>query len=82
MGQREAPNVPSMHQLRKTDHCGRRGKAVAQAFTYRRTPAQHSGDFLISDTIASSSSQLEIFSAFSLKPCAKSGCHDATRRHR
>ena len=67
MGQREALNFPSMHQLRKTDRCGCRGKSVAQAFIYRRTPAQHSGDFLISDTIASSSSQLEIFSAFSLK---------------
>jgi len=46
MGQREAPNLPSMHQLRKAGSCGRRGKSVAQPFIYRRTPAQHSGNFL------------------------------------
>ena len=68
MDQREAPNLPSMHQLRKTDSCGRRGKSVAQPFIYHRTSAQHSGDFLISDTIPSSSSQLESF--FSIFPDA------------
>jgi hypothetical protein len=66
MDQREAPNLPSMHQLRKTDSCGRRGSSVAQPFIYHRTSAQYSGDFLISDTIASSSSQLESF--FSVFP--------------
>lgn len=68
MGQREAPNLPSMHQLRKAGSCGRRGKSVAQPFIYGRTPAQHSGDFLNFDTIASSSSQLETF--FSIFPDA------------
>lgn len=61
MGQREAPNLSSMHQLRKTGSCGRSAQSLAQAFIYRRTPAQHSGDFQISDTIASPSFQLEIF---------------------
>jgi hypothetical protein len=74
MAQREAPNLPSMHQLRKTGSCGRRGKSVAQPFIYRRNPAQHSGDFLISDTIASSSSQSE--SSFNIFP---DGLHEMRR---
>ena len=74
MAQREAPNLPSMHQLRKTGSCGRRGKSVAQPFIYRRSPAQHSGDFLISDTIASSSSQSESF--FNIFP---DGLHEMRR---